>query len=86
MRNCAPIRQSLCYPQCGQSRNAARSAAARRRLGNDECVFRFNEGADTITDFVAGGTADAVQLAGFGAGFDSFAEVIAAATQVILPA
>lgn len=49
-------------------------------------MFRFNEGADTITDFVAGGTADAVQLAGFGAGFDSFAEVIAAATQVILPA
>ncbi len=51
-------------------------------LGDDVFVFRLNEGADTITDFVAGGAADAVQLAGFGAGFDSFAEVIAAATQV----
>ncbi len=51
-------------------------------LGNDVFVFRLNEGSDTITDFVAGGAADAVQLAGFGAGFDSFAEVIAAATQV----
>ncbi|MEQ1709129.1 MAG: calcium-binding protein [Terricaulis sp.] len=51
-------------------------------LGNDVFVFRLSEGADTITDFVAGGTADAVQLAGFGAAFDSFAEIIAAATQI----
>jgi Ca2+-binding RTX toxin-like protein len=51
-------------------------------LGDDVFVFRLNEGADIITDFVAGGTADAVQLAGFGASFDSFAEIIAAATQI----
>ncbi len=51
-------------------------------LGNDVFVFRLNEGADTITDFVAGGIVDAVQLVGFGASFDSFGEIIAAATQI----
>jgi Ca2+-binding RTX toxin-like protein len=51
-------------------------------LGDDVFVFRLNEGSDTITDFLAGGADDAVQLAGFGAAFDSFGEIIAAATQI----
>ncbi|MEQ1707165.1 MAG: calcium-binding protein [Terricaulis sp.] len=53
-------------------------------LGNDVFVFRAGSGADTVTDFnpLAVGNDDAIQLAGFGAGFDSFAEVIAAASQV----
>ncbi len=52
-------------------------------LGNDVFVFRSNSGADTVTDFSASALSnnDAVQLIGFGAAFDSFAEVIAAATQ-----
>ncbi len=52
-------------------------------LGNDTFVFRLAQGADTITDFAAGAASgDVVRLANFGAAFDSFAEVIAAATQV----
>jgi Ca2+-binding RTX toxin-like protein len=53
-------------------------------LGNDVFVFRASSGADTVTDFSAAAASnnDAVQLVGFGAAFDSFAEVIAAASQV----
>jgi Ca2+-binding RTX toxin-like protein len=52
-------------------------------LGADTFVFRLAEGSDTITDFAAGAASgDAVLLANFGAAFDSFAEVIAAAAQV----
>ncbi len=52
-------------------------------LGNDTFVFRAGEGNDTITDFsaVGAGNNDAVQLASFGPSFDTFAEVIAAASQ-----
>jgi Ca2+-binding RTX toxin-like protein len=52
-------------------------------LGGDTFVFRFAQGSDTITDFIAGAAAaDVVSLAGFGAAFDSFAEVIAAGAQI----
>jgi|CXWL01.1.fsa_nt_gi Ca2+-binding RTX toxin-like protein len=52
-------------------------------LGNDTFVYRSNHGSDTITDFAAGaGSGDVVLFLGFEAQFDSFAEVIAAATQV----
>jgi Ca2+-binding RTX toxin-like protein len=51
-------------------------------LGNDRFVFRMGDGSDTVTDFTAGGSADHVRLAGWGASFDTFAEVIAAADQV----
>lgn len=49
--------------------------------GNDTFVFSFASGTDTLRDFIAGaGSADVVRLTGFGAAFDTFAEVIAAAT------
>ncbi len=53
-------------------------------LGNDVFVFRAASGADTVTDFSAAAASsnDTVQLIGFGATFDTFAEVIAAASQV----
>ncbi len=53
-------------------------------LGNDVFVFRASSGADAVTDFspLALSNNDAVQLIGFGAGSDTFAEVIAAASQV----
>jgi Ca2+-binding RTX toxin-like protein len=53
-------------------------------LGNDVFVFRAASGADTVTDFSVAALSnnDTVQLLGFGAAFDTFAEVIAAASQV----
>ncbi len=52
-------------------------------LGNDTFVFRFAQGSDTITDFAAGvASGDVVRLDNFGTAFDSFAELIAAATQI----
>lgn len=51
-------------------------------LNNDRFVFESGGGADIITDFVGGaGASDLISLIGFGAAFDSFAEVIGAATQ-----
>ncbi len=51
--------------------------------GNDTFVFATGTGADRINDFVEGAAvADVINLQGFGAAFDSFGEVIAAATQV----
>jgi Ca2+-binding RTX toxin-like protein len=51
--------------------------------GNDTFVFSLGSNADRITDFVEGaGVADVINLQGFGASFDTFGEVIAAATQV----
>jgi Ca2+-binding RTX toxin-like protein len=51
-------------------------------LGADTFVFRLNEGSDTVTDFSAGAASgDVIQMAGWGAAFDSFAEMIAVATQ-----
>ncbi len=50
--------------------------------GNDVFEFASGFGADRITDFVEGsGVADVIRLVGLGAAFDSFAEVIGAATQ-----
>jgi Ca2+-binding RTX toxin-like protein len=50
--------------------------------GNDRFEFAGGFGADRITDFVEGaGVADVIRLVGLGAAFDSFAEVIAVATQ-----
>jgi Ca2+-binding RTX toxin-like protein len=49
--------------------------------GNDMIVFRKFGDADTIRDFTAGaGVGDVVRLVGFGAAFDSFAEILAAAS------
>lgn len=49
--------------------------------GNDKIVFAFGGDQDTLRDFQAGALAsDVVNLVGFGAAFDSFAEVLAAAT------
>ncbi|NWG93198.1 MAG: hypothetical protein HXY21_11950 [Parvularculaceae bacterium] len=49
--------------------------------GNDLIVFQKFGDADTIRDFSAGaGVGDIIRLVGFGAAFDSFAEVLAAAT------
>jgi Ca2+-binding RTX toxin-like protein len=51
--------------------------------GNDTFIFATGSGADRITDMVEGaGVADVINLQGFGASFDTFGEVIAAATQV----
>jgi Ca2+-binding RTX toxin-like protein len=51
--------------------------------GNDTFEFASGFGADRITDFVeGGGVADVIRLVGLGASFDTFAEVIGAATQV----
>ncbi|MEO1241789.1 MAG: calcium-binding protein [Pseudomonadota bacterium] len=48
--------------------------------GSDTFVFAPGGGTDTIRDFSAGaGITDFINLSGFGAAFDSFAEVIAAA-------
>ncbi len=47
--------------------------------GDDTFLFFRGDGEDTIKDFAAGaGTDDVIRLFGFGAAFDSFAEVIAA--------
>ncbi|WP_425410228.1 hypothetical protein [Hyphococcus sp.] len=49
--------------------------------GDDLFEFRQGHGNDIFDDFTAGaGTDDVIQLLAFGASFDSFAEVIAAAT------
>lgn len=51
--------------------------------GNDVFRFGLGFGKDVISDFTAGtGVADVIEFAGFGASFDSFTEVMAAATQV----
>ncbi len=51
--------------------------------GNDRFIFSSGGGADRIADFVSGAgvVGDVIHLKGFGPDFDSFAEVIAAATQ-----
>ena len=50
--------------------------------GNDRFVFDANGGADRINDFLGGaGASDLINLIGFGADFDSFAEVTAVAVQ-----
>ena len=50
--------------------------------GNDTFEFASGAGADRITDFAEGaGAGDVIRLVGLGAAFDSFAEVIAAASQ-----
>jgi Ca2+-binding RTX toxin-like protein len=49
--------------------------------GNDTIVFALGGGTDTVRDFSAGAAiGDVIRLVGFGAAFDSFAEVLAAAT------
>ena len=51
--------------------------------GNDTFVFEIGKGNDQINDLESGpGTADVIQLIGFGAAFDEFSEVIGAATEV----
>jgi len=51
--------------------------------GDDKFWYRTGDGADAITDFTPGaGTDDVIRLFAFGAAFDSFAEVEAAASQV----
>lgn len=50
--------------------------------GNDRFVFEAGGGADRIQDFAGGaGAGDVITLTGLGAAFDTFGEVIAAATQ-----
>ncbi len=49
--------------------------------GNDTILFNLGDDVDTIRDFTEGaGLGDVIRLVGFGAAFDSFAEVLAAAT------
>lgn len=49
--------------------------------GNDLFVFSTGGGVDTFRDFTAGAASeDVIRLVGFGAAFDSFAEVVAAAS------
>jgi T5SS/PEP-CTERM-associated repeat protein len=51
--------------------------------GNDTILFSPRCGTDTITDFTGGaGVVDVLKLYGFGAAFDTFAEVFAVSTQV----
>jgi len=51
--------------------------------GDDKFWYSSGDDADRITDFTAGaGSDDAIRLFGFGAAFDTFAEVIAASSQV----
>lgn len=50
--------------------------------GDDLFVFDVNDGLGRIADFVGGdGASDVIGIVGFGADFDTFAEVTAAATQ-----
>lgn len=50
--------------------------------GNDTIIFEIGGGTDTLRDFTAGAASeDVINLVGFGAAFDSFGEIIAAATQ-----
>lgn len=51
-------------------------------LGDDLFRFELGGGADEIKDFSLGGVEDEVELSGFGAAYDSFAEIINAASQV----
>jgi Ca2+-binding RTX toxin-like protein len=49
--------------------------------GDDTIVFNLGDDIDTLRDFTAGaGVGDVIRLVGFGAAFDTFAEVLAAAT------
>ncbi|MEZ5919983.1 MAG: hypothetical protein R3C60_01395 [Parvularculaceae bacterium] len=49
--------------------------------GDDTFIFSLGDDHDTITDFVAGAaTDDVINLQGFGTAFDTFAEVLAAAS------
>ncbi len=51
--------------------------------GNDRFFFSVGNDADTITDFSAGAAVgDVLKFFGFGTALDSFAEVVAASTQV----
>ena len=52
-------------------------------LHDDRFVFRTGDGADRINDFGVGGAtgSDVIELQGYGAAFDSFAEVMAVASQ-----
>ncbi len=51
------------------------------QAGNDMIVFQKTGDVDTLRDFTAGaGVGDVIRLIGFGTAFDSFAEVLAAAT------
>ena len=51
--------------------------------GDDIFRFALGDDNDTITDFSAGaGTDDVINVAGFGAAFDTFAEVMAAASDI----
>ncbi|MEZ5895360.1 MAG: hypothetical protein R3C51_03080 [Parvularculaceae bacterium] len=51
--------------------------------GDDLFEFRQGHGNDVIDDFTAGAASeDVVRLIGFGAAFDSFAEVLAASSQI----
>ncbi len=50
-------------------------------VGNDTIVFNLGDDTDTIRDFTAGaGVGDVIRLVGFGAAFNTFAEILAAAT------
>ena len=50
--------------------------------GNDTIIFDLGGGTDTLRDFTPGAASeDVINLTGFGAAFDSFGEVIGAATQ-----
>lgn len=49
--------------------------------GDDRFFFKIGDDNDVITDFVAGGTDDEIQLDNFGSNFDTFSEVLGAATQ-----
>ena len=51
--------------------------------GDDTFVFTLGSGVDQINDLQSGpGTADVVQIMGFGSDFNEFSEVIAVATEV----
>jgi Ca2+-binding RTX toxin-like protein len=53
------------------------------KLGDDTFVFAKGYNKDTIYDFTGGaGASDVIRLIGLGAAFDTFAEVMAAATMV----
>jgi Ca2+-binding RTX toxin-like protein len=50
--------------------------------GDDVFLFALGDDNDVYTDFIAGaGTDDVIELSGFGAAFDEFSEVFAAASQ-----
>ncbi|SMX29592.1 Bifunctional hemolysin/adenylate cyclase precursor [Pelagimonas phthalicica] len=49
---------------------------------DDIVIFAPGDGADILRDFTAGGTTDHIDLTAFGSTFESFEDVMAAATQV----